>query len=199
MRRAKSWEDRLLEDLVGEGSPQGETWFGRAGDIVQQPPVWAGVAGLLALSGPRGRRAARRGGVCYGAAAVVHILIKPLVGRPRPPGSGTRRIGPVTSSFPSGHAASDLAFTFGAAQELPLVFVPLSLATAAAHWSLVRSRGHYPTDVFAGGVLGIGVAVAAWMLWPRGERDARRRRSHESSGTVTAGTDGTIVTDPGPS
>ncbi len=81
------------------------------------------------------------------------------------------RPGPVTSSFPSGHAASDLAFNLGAAQEVPLVFFPLSLATLAAHWSIVRSRGHYLGDVLADGALGIAVALAAWSLW-RPERPA---------------------------
>ena len=171
-----------MTTVIGEGSRRGETWFGRAGDIVQQPPVWAGVAGVLALSGPRGKRAAARGGACYGAASLVHILIKPLVGRRRPPGAGKGGIGPVTSSFPSGHAASDLAFTFGAAQELPLLFVPLSAATLAAHWSLVRSRGHYPTDVFAGGVLGIAVALAAAFLWPPRQRNASPESDPTSGG-----------------
>jgi len=173
-----------MANLVGEGSRRGETWFGRAGDIVQQPHAWAGVAGLLVLTGSRGRRAALRGGACYVTAALIHILIKPLVGRRRPPGAGKGRIGPVTSSFPSGHAASDLAFTFGAAQELPIVLVPLSAATAAAHWSLVRSRGHYPTDVFAGGALGLAVALAAAALWPPA---ARARLEARLSGPDDAG------------
>ncbi len=78
------------------------------------------------------------------------------------------RFGPVTSSFPSGHAATDLAFNLGASQEIPLLFIPLSAATLAAHWSIVRSRGHYLSDVLAGGGLGIVVALAAWRLWPPG-------------------------------
>lgn len=77
-------------------------------------------------------------------------------------------MGPFTSSFPSGHAASDLAFAFGAAQELPRAFLPLSVCTLAVHWSLVRKRAHYPSDVIAGGALGIAVALAAWKLWPPG-------------------------------
>ncbi len=162
----KSAEDVLMRKLVGKGSTEGNTWFGRAGDLVQQPPVWAGAAAVLTLGGPRGRRAALRGSACYLAAALVQILMKPLIGRSRPPRSGKMRPGPVTSSFPSGHAASDLAFNLGAAQEVPLVFFPLSLATQAAHWSLVRSRGHYVSDVLAGGALGIVVALAAWRLWP---------------------------------
>lgn len=168
MARWRSGEDAVMRKLVGEGSSRGSTWFGRAGDIVQQPPVWAGVAAALALGGPRGRRAALRGSVCYTAAALAQVLIKPIVRRSRPPGSGRRRIGPVTSSFPSGHAASDLGFALAVAQEIPLLFIPMSGATMAAHWSLVRSRGHYLSDVLAGGALGIAVALAAWKLWPPG-------------------------------
>ncbi len=159
-------EDALVDTLVGEGSRRGSTWFGRFGDLVQQPPVWAAVAGALAVSGGRGRRAAARASVCYVAATLAHLPMKAIVGRSRPPGAARGRPGPVTSSFPSGHAASDLAFNLAAAQEIPLLFVPLSVATLAAHWSLVRSRGHYPSDVLAGGALGVAVALAAWRLWP---------------------------------
>jgi undecaprenyl-diphosphatase len=93
---------------------------------------------------------------------VANLVIKPVVGRSRPPAAGKGRSGPVTSSFPSGHAATDLAFTLGVAQEMPMLFVPLASGTLAAHWSLVRSRGHYPSDVFAGGVLAFVVALAVW-------------------------------------
>ncbi len=48
---------------------QGSTWFGRLGEVVQQPPVWVGLAVALALArGSRGRRAALRGSACYGVA-----------------------------------------------------------------------------------------------------------------------------------
>ena len=158
---------RLLPRQAHEGS----TWFGRLGDVVQQPPVWAGLAGLLAVAGGRrGRRAALRGSACYGVTAILtNLVIKPVVGRSRPPGSGEGRSGPVTSSFPSGHAATDLAFTLGVTQEIPALFLPLAIATSAAHWSLVRSRGHYPSDVFVGGVMGVAVAVVVWRAWPPGE------------------------------
>ena len=176
MGRWQVAEDALVSFLPkGDDARRGSTWFGRLGDIAQQPPVWAGVAGVLALAaGPRGRRAALRGSVCYAVTAVAgNVVMKPLVARSRPPASGKSRSGPATSSFPSGHAATDLAFAIGAAQELPIVFFPLAAATTAAHWSLVRSRGHYPTDVIAGGILGIVVALAAWKLWPPGGSDDR--------------------------
>ena len=157
----------------------------RAGHVAQQPPLWAAAAALLALAGgQRGRRAALRGSACYGAAAVVaNVLVKPLVHRSRPPEAGEGRVGPVTSSFPSGHAATDLAFAFGAAQELPAVFIPLAAATTTAHWSLVRTRGHYAGDVFAGGVVGIVVAWAVWRLWPVG-RHSTATPSDEAGGAA---------------
>jgi membrane-associated phospholipid phosphatase len=119
-------EDALMTKLVGTGSKQGSTWFGKAGDITKRPPVWAGMAAALAMTGPRGRQAAKRGAVSYVAGAGAHLAVKLVVGRSRPPGASRHTtIGPITSSFPSGHCASELAFSLGAAQEVPWLIVPL--------------------------------------------------------------------------
>ncbi len=174
-------EDTLVSNLVGEGSKKGSTFFGRAGDVVRRPPAWAAIAAGLCATGERGRRAALRGSACYLSAAAVHLPIKALVGRRHPPGAERHQLGPITSSFPSGHAASDLAFVFGAAQELPPAFVPLSACTLAVHWSLVRKRAHYPSDVLAGGALGIAVALTMWKVWPPG-RPAREKTPLVPSG-----------------
>ena len=173
--------EKATVSLLPRRARRGTTWFGRLGDIAQQPPVWAVVAAGLALGGrSRGKRAAVRGVVCYSIAAVVANLgIKPWVGRSRPPGAGEGRPGPVTSSFPSGHTATDLAFSLGVAQEIPVLFIPLTGATMAAHWSMVRSRGHYPSDIFVGGVVGIAVALAAWKLWPPADQADRTGGDHE--------------------
>ena len=161
----RSAEDALVSRLVGIGSRKGTNLAGRAGDIMQRPPSWAAVAVLLAATGAKGRRAALRGGVCYLSAAAAHLPIKALVGRRHPPGSFLHELGPFTSSFPSGHAAADLAFVLGASQEMPKAFLPLSCASAAVHWTLVRKRAHYPSDVLVGGALGAAVALAVWLLW----------------------------------
>ncbi len=166
MERAGKQEDAFIDRLVGRGSRKGSTPFGRAGDMIRRPPAWAGIAAILSATGARGRRAALRGGVCYLSAVAVHLPIKKVTGRRHPPGSARHELGPFTSSFPSGHAAADLAFVFGAAQEMPKAFVPLSACSLAVHWSLVRRRAHYPTDVLAGGALGIAVALAVRKLWP---------------------------------
>ena len=65
--------------LLPRRARQSLTRFGRKGDVVQQPPLWVGLAGLLAFAGgPRGRRAAARGSACFALAAIVANL---LVGR----------------------------------------------------------------------------------------------------------------------
>ncbi|MDP8961139.1 MAG: phosphatase PAP2 family protein, partial [Actinomycetota bacterium] len=163
--------------VVGKGSRKGSTFLGRAGDVIQRPPAWAAIAAGLSATGERGRRAALRGSACYLSAAAAHLPIKALVGRRHPPGAARHQLGPFTSSFPSGHAASDLAFVLGASQELPLAFLPLSACSLAVHWSLVRKRSHYPSDVLAGGALGISVALAMWKLWPPGGTPVRRAGS----------------------
>jgi len=163
----ESGEDALVTKLVGAGSRHGSTWFGRFGDVTKRPHTWAGIAGVLAMSGPRGREAAARGAAGYAAGTIVHLAVKVIVGRRRPPGASRHTtIGPVTSSFPSGHCASELAFSLGAAQEVPWLFVPLYAATFAGEWSLVRSRAHYPSDIFAGAAISVALALIAWKVWP---------------------------------
>jgi membrane-associated phospholipid phosphatase len=144
------------------------TRLARVARIVEQPPFWGGVATALAVKGgTRGQQVALRGSVCYIVAAfIANVVIKPLVYRRRPEGAGENRIGPYTSSFPSGHTASDSAFVFSVVQELPLLAIPLAVAATAAHWSLIRSGKHHVSDVLAGGAIGLGVAYIVWKLWP---------------------------------
>lgn len=185
MRKRGSAEDALMTKMVGRGSKHGSTAFGRFGDLAKQPPVWAGVAGVLTMTGPRGRQAALRGSVSYVAAAAVHLAMKAVVGRSRPPGASKHAsIGPVTSSFPSGHCASELAFSLGAAQEIPWLFAPLYAATLAGEWSLVRSRAHHPSDVFAGAFISVAVAVVGSKVWP-----PHRVRDEEEPGVHQAPAD----------
>jgi membrane-associated phospholipid phosphatase len=144
------------------------TALDRVGFITKRPPFWAAAAAVMAVGGGRrGQRAALRASIGYATAAVVaNVLMKPFVQRSRPPHAGQGRIGPLTSSFPSGHTATDLAFVFSAAQELPAVFVPLAAGTAAGHWSIVRTGSHYVSDVLAGGAVGIAVAWTMRKVWP---------------------------------
>jgi undecaprenyl-diphosphatase len=132
--------------------------------------VWL-VLALAAFVRPRDRAAAWRVmltvALCY---AVVDGVMKPLAGRARPAPLATaakRELPPlpVTSSFPSGHAAS----TFGAAVAVSRMWPQ----TRVVWWTLAVLIGysriylghHYPLDV-AGGAL-LGVAIAFWVLGGR--------------------------------
>ncbi|MFC7471818.1 phosphatase PAP2 family protein [Actinomadura keratinilytica] len=73
---------------------------------------------------------------------------------------------PITSSFPSGHAASAAAFATGVAMEsrgLGAAVAPLAAAVAV---SRVHTGAHYPGDVLAGAALGAGAAFAVRGLVP---------------------------------
>jgi membrane-associated phospholipid phosphatase len=159
-------EERLLWKVVGTGSRHGDSSASRAGDVLRQPLAWLGFATAMSLAGARGRRAALRGVVCSATASLIHLPLKRLFGRPRPRGARLHGSVLMTSSFPSGHTASDLGFVFGASQEAPILFAPLSVATIASHWSLMRARKHYPSDIVAGGAIAFVVTAAAWRLRP---------------------------------
>lgn len=44
------------------------------------------------------------------------------------------------------------------------------VCTLTSHWSLIRSRKHYPSDVIGGGVLAVVVTATAWKLRPPRDR-----------------------------
>ena len=137
--------------------------------------LWLGVAALLTRSGHRDlTRAGARGVVSLAVASTAaNGIAKLAVGRARPPLAGiaaerrVRRL-PVTTSFPSGHAASAAAFAVGAAREAPWTSVPLGLLAAGVGLSRVWTGAHYPADVLAGAA--IGATVAAALPPPAGRR-----------------------------
>lgn len=134
--------------------------------------LWILVAGVLALTGTRYRRAGARGlGSLAGASLLSNTVVKPLVGRSRPtpdlmhPHRQLPRM-PWTTSFPSGHSASAAAFAVGAALERPRTAFVLAPLAAAVAYSRVHVGVHYRSDVVAGATLGAGVALAGHHLWP---------------------------------
>ena len=72
---------------------------------------------------------------------------------------------PASSSFPSGHAASALAFAGAVGHEMPLLAVPLHLLAGAVAYSRVHTGVHYPGDALVGAVVGeaVGSVVSGLM------------------------------------
>lgn len=165
-------EERVMSKVVGMGSRKGSTPFGRAGDIIQHPPVWTGVAAVLALFGPKGRRAGLRGAACYLVAAAAHLPLKAA--------------GPSTSSFPSGTPRATWRSLSGRHRSCrrysclcsapPWPFTGRSSASAvttrATWWSAERWASSSPWQYGSCGPLGAGGPSPV-----RGSRRHSRRHS----------------------
>jgi diacylglycerol kinase family enzyme len=157
--------------------------------------LWFTVAGVLACSGNRYRRAGLRGvGSLAGASLLSNAVLKPLFDRGRPPVDPLlppplRRM-PWTSSFPSGHSASAAAFAVGAALERPRTLFVLAPLAAAVAYSRVYLGVHHKSDVLAGVAVGAGVALAGHHLWPAAPAGAART----GPGTAPALPDGEGLT-----
>ena len=134
-------------------------------DAANGSKLWICVAGLLAATGPRGRRSAVDGLASIAVTSgVVNLVLKPWWRRRRPDRAAhqvpiARQVDmPRSTSFPSGHAASAFAFASGVAHELPAAAVPLQAAAALVAYSRVHTGVHYPIDVIAGAVVGGALA-----------------------------------------
>jgi membrane-associated phospholipid phosphatase len=107
-------------------------------------------------------------------------LLKALVTRPRPAGA---MLTPHGSSFPSGHAAYAgatavaLVLLFSRpGRKRPLWWALAAVITAGMAWSRTYLQVHWLSDVFAGSLLGIAVALgsfaAAQILLERRRKEA---------------------------
>ena len=125
-------------------------------------------AAVLALAGGRGGRRAAVIGLASVAvtASVANLIAKPLGRRRRPDRIAqevplARQVDmPVSSSFPSGHAAAAFAFATGVAHVSPAAAAPLRGLAALVAYSRIHTGVHYPGDVVAGALLGTALAKA---------------------------------------
>lgn len=161
--------DRRLYHLIHglPHSPQGDRYVSLVSDLGEGVGWVAAGAGLALLGGPKGRRAGLATAVAsLGTTYLVQRLLKPVFRRRRPHlGREVRVVGIRTTdaSFPSGHAAS----SFAAATALSVFYpkaAPLAFTLAAGVGaSRVHLGHHFPSDVIAGG--GIGLATGALIAW----------------------------------
>lgn len=132
--------------------------------------LWFGIAGIGALFPGTPRRAAMSGLLALGvASATTNVVFKTLLPRRRPgaellPVSRFVNPQPLSSSLPSGHSASAVAFATGVATTSPgmgLALAPLALAVA---YSRIHTGAHWPSDVVLGSAIGVasGFLVRTW-------------------------------------
>jgi undecaprenyl-diphosphatase len=154
----------------------------RLGDAVAvfgQGVVIGGAFVLVGLLGWRLRRdrlkeLGVRGVVALLGSAAMTQLLKHLIGRPRPRFAHADEfmLGPSLDSgldaFPSGHTFNAFGAATVAAWYVPTLRVPLFLAAGLVGLSRVVRGSHFPTDVFAGAVLGVligSLAAAGLKRW----------------------------------
>ncbi len=135
------------------------TEIGRAGF------VWLVIA-LIAAVFPRHRMAAWRVGLAVGFAyLVVDGVIKPVIDRARPfevvdiVRVITTR--PLTSSFPSGHAAAAVAGALATGRLFPAARPILWTMAVLVAVSRVYVGVHWPSDVLAGALIGF---LCGWFV-----------------------------------
>ncbi|KUM78308.1 phosphatase PAP2 family protein [Streptomyces sp. ISL-22] len=174
--RLLALDSRVFEFAAEQHWPYAEPVLPRLTRSANHGVLWFATAAVMAASRtPRARRAAVRGLASLSLASLtINTLGKRSVRRPRPvldPVPLVRQLKrqPITTSFPSGHAASAAAFATGVALESPA----WGLAVAPIAWSVALSRVytgvHFPSDVLAGAALGAGAAFAVRGMVPTRE------------------------------
>ncbi|MFF7308070.1 phosphatase PAP2 family protein [Streptomyces sp. NPDC008137] len=171
--RVLALDRRLFEGAAGRHWPGAGPVLPRLSRSANHGVLWCAAAAALAASRtPRARRAATRGLASLGLASLaVNTLGKRSVRRPRPvldPVPLIRQLKrqPITTSFPSGHAASAAAFATGVALESPAWGAAVAPVAASVALSRVYTGAHFPSDVLAGAALGAGAAFAVRSLVP---------------------------------
>jgi membrane-associated phospholipid phosphatase len=134
-------------------------WLGRIGEY---GAIWVVIGIVLAFVDPDNGEDWVVAGILGPVAIGLNFVVKVIVRRPRPVLEGLPPLGgaPSSLSFPSAHATSSFACATAMtriAPEAAVLFVP-AVAIAACRPYLGM---HYPSDVLAGVVLGVGLGLIA--------------------------------------
>jgi len=89
------------------------------------------------------------------------LLLKGIVNRQRPEGQHESR---WDSSFPSGHTSSWFALATVYSAKYPKYAIPLYGAGVLVGLSRIYLGEHYPSDVLAGAIIGVGVGYLTLKL-----------------------------------
>ena len=151
--------DRALFERAARVGPQVDVAL-PVSRVADGALLWILVAAGMTASGrPGARRAAAHGLLTIaGTSLMANQLVKRALYRQRPDRllvpEGRRAPARQSSSFPSGHTASAVAFGTVVGRRRPLLRWPLVVLAVAVGSSRVFTGLHYPTDVLGGAAIG---------------------------------------------
>src|SRR5690349_2759275 len=134
-------------------------WLGRVGEY---GAVWFAIGIVMAFVDPGTGEDWVVAGLLGPIAIGLNFLVKLIVRRPRPVLEGLPPLGgaPSSLSFPSAHATSSFACATAMTRIAPEAALLFLLAAAIAACRPYLGM-HYPSDVLAGAVLGVGLGLVA--------------------------------------
>lgn len=164
--RFRASDEELFLRVARRHDPRLDAVVPRVTNAADYGLLWLASAAALAVTGPRGRRAAMRALVSMNVVSgIANGPAKWVARRPRPMLTEVPLLRqlprqPRTSSFPSGHSATAAAFATAVTLESPLRGVPMLALAAGVAYGRVHVGVHYPSDVAAGVGLGVVGAIA---------------------------------------
>lgn len=171
-RRLKALDRKIVRAVSNLPRGNHDEFFRRLSAAANKGKLWIGIAAVMALFPGRTRRAALHGVLAQAvASAVTNLGFKTVLPRARPlpehlPAFRFVHPQPTSSSMPSGHSASAVAFALGVGLVRPTLGAALGPLTAGVAYSRVHTGAHWPSDVFFGSAIGAGAAVVTRKWWP---------------------------------
>ncbi|MEV7607537.1 phosphatase PAP2 family protein [Paenarthrobacter sp. NPDC089322] len=186
--------DQFLVRAISR-QPQGnhDDFFRRLSAAATKGKLWFGIAGMMATVPGKPRRAALHGLLALGVASgVTNLIFKKALPRSRPlpehlPIFRFVHPQPISSSMPSGHSASAVAFAAGVTFVSPVLGLTLAPLAAGVAYSRVHTGAHWPSDVVFGSALGAGAALLTRTWWPAKPPEPKPRRTPAAAPAIADG------------
>ncbi len=171
-RRLARFDRKLVKAVSAFPGGGHDDFFRKLSAAANKGKLWFGVAAVMALIPGRTRRAALHGLLAQGVASgITNLGFKTLLPRARPlpehlPAFRFVHPQPTSSSMPSGHSASAVAFALGVGIIRPALGAALAPIAAGVAYSRVHTGAHWPSDVVFGSAIGAGAALVTRKWWP---------------------------------
>ncbi|MET3904086.1 phosphatase PAP2 family protein [Paenarthrobacter sp. 4246] len=192
-RRVARFDHFLVRAVSRQPQGDHDVFFRRLSSAATKGKLWFGIAGIMSAFPGKPRRAALHGVLALGVASgVTNVIFKRVLPRRRPlpehlPLFRFVNPQPTSSSMPSGHSASAVAFAVGAGMVSPALGAVLAPLAAGVAYSRVHTGAHWPSDVVFGSALGAGAALVTRRWWPAKPAEPTPRRTPAEAPAIVEG------------